>query len=146
MSFGRGSRGEAGARELSASPVHPTRRPLTRPTALVGLPSPQKRYELAVSNPSFELWLLLHVADAPAVVRSSADCEVELRRVLGTYSKVSPDLGIFARRSTVEAAIARARALDPGDGSRWPHETGSHVHRLAARLLGEGIGQSPSST
>ena len=95
----------------------------------------QKRFELAVSNPCFELWLLLHVADAPAALHSSAECETELRRVLGAYNKANPDLAIFARRPAVEAAIGRARALDPGDASRWPHATGSHVHRLAARLL-----------
>jgi len=95
----------------------------------------QRHYDLAVSNPCFELWLLLHVADAPAGVHSSAACEVELHRVLGTYNKARPDLATFARRSAVEAAITRARALDPDDASRWPHETGSHVYRLAARLL-----------
>ena len=95
----------------------------------------QKGYELAVSNPCFELWLLLHVADAPAGAQTSAECEAGLRRALGAYRKTSLDLATFARRAAVEAAIGRARTLDPGDGSRWPHETGSHVYRLAERLL-----------
>ena len=95
----------------------------------------QKRFALSVSNPCFELWLLLHLAEAPPAIVTCADCETELRRVLGAYSKTNLDLAVFASRPAVEAAIARARALDPDDGNRWPHAAGSHVHRLTSRLL-----------
>jgi hypothetical protein len=99
----------------------------------------QKGFGLAVSNPCFELWLLLHVAEAPAAIGTCGDCEAEIRRVVGAYSKTRLDLGVFAVRAAVEAAIARARALDVDESSRWPHATGSQVHRLATRLL-EGRG------
>lgn len=94
----------------------------------------QKRFGLAMSNPCFELWLLLHVADVPPHAHTCEGCETELRRVLGTYSKTRLNPEIFAARPAVETAIARARALEH-DGHRWPQALGSHVHRLAARLL-----------
>jgi hypothetical protein len=105
----------------------------------VGQEATQKGFSLAVSNPCFELWLLLHVAEAPVSTRACSDCEAEIRRVVGAYSKTNLDLGVFAVKAAVEAAIGRARALDTEGGSRWPHAAGSHVHRLAARLL-EGAG------
>ena len=95
----------------------------------------QKGFGLAVSNPCFELWLLLHVAEAPVPIGTCAGCEAEIRRVVGAYSKTNLDLGVFAVRPAVDAAIARARALDTDEGSRWPRAAGSHVHRLASRLL-----------
>lgn len=94
----------------------------------------QKRYLMAVSRPCFELWLLLHVTDDVSSIKTCADCEAALRRILGAYNKSRLDLTPYTR-SAIESAIARARALDTEENDRWPRAIGSHVHRLADRLL-----------
>jgi hypothetical protein len=94
----------------------------------------QKRYLMAVSRPCFELWLLLHVAVDVSAIETCADCEVALRRILGAYNKSRLDLAPYTR-AAIESAIARARVLDADESDRWPRAIGSHVHRLADRLL-----------
>ena len=83
----------------------------------------QLGFELAISNPCFELWLLLHHEEVTAgtVFDKSADVTAKLKNVLGGYDKTSVRTGRFAL-SQVPEAIRRARALesqpnDPeGDG------------------------------
>ena len=96
----------------------------------------QKGYHLAHSNPCFEIWLLLHVADvAPGEqLQRCAEVEQQLRDVLGGYNKRSLDP---ARCSLAAAddAVRRAEALDQPPGQRWPQKTGSHVYKLVKKLL-----------
>ena len=107
----------------------------------------QKKYRLAASNPCFEVWLLLHETDDLSMLmtysqnmRAAAGCEDELRRVLGTYNKTRIDTTRYTRE-LVDLASQRAGLRDVGDGSRWPAEVGTHVHRLVKRLPPPAVGQ-----
>lgn len=73
-------------------------------------------YRLAISNPSFELWVLLHFDDPPIEsIQSGRAVAAKMKTVLGGYNKArccghlpfSPDL--------VRTAIERAEALDTDD-------------------------------
>ena len=96
-------------------------------------------FEIAVSNPCFEFWLLLHHADVPpgTVFSNCTKVDQKLREVLGQYDKTSIKTGQFPL-ANVPAAIQRARALEttpdaPGDHS--PQTAGTRVYRLKERLL-----------
>lgn len=88
---------------------------------------------LAVSNPKFELWLLLHFEDARGVA-TAGDCDRRLRRHLPDYAKTI-DRSKFPRDS-VRSAIARARAKDTVPPTDWPHNPpGTTVYRVVERVL-----------
>jgi hypothetical protein len=108
----------------------------------------QKNYELAVSNPCFELWLLLHLkplddyTDVELVdmlenrrVNSKRTwLERELVNVLGSYNKSAIDPTRFL--PLVDVAIARARELDVSPEHRWPNTLGTRVYLLAESIKG----------
>ncbi|SFR21145.1 RloB-like protein [Lentzea waywayandensis] len=85
----------------------------------------QKSVELAVSEPCFELWLLLHFTDHRAYIADGkAACALLTRRVPGYDKKLD-----FARfDAAVETAIKRAKELPPGNPS-------TDVWRLVEVLL-----------
>ncbi len=96
----------------------------------------QKGFHLAHSNPCFEIWLLLHVADLNASEQFDR-CQDVVRRlkdILGSYSKRSIDGERFSLE-TVDLAVARAEKLDDPPDDRWPQKTGSHVYRVVKELL-----------
>jgi hypothetical protein len=88
--------------------------------------------ELAVSNPCFELWLLLHVEDC----RSQAPkCATALKRLLKRvprYNKTRLDFAHFA--CGVDQAVNRARTLDPS-GARFGLNPSTNVWRLVERMI-----------
>ena len=91
-------------------------------------------YGLAISNPCFELWLLLHFQDAPS---SAADCAAmteRLRPHVGGHNKAHIKLESYTPARMAEAA-ARARALEGGQDTRWPAPPGTHVFKVVERLL-----------
>ena len=94
----------------------------------------QRGYHLAVSNPCFELWLLLHASDPESNGMNCAACAAALRRILGSYDKASLQIDAFARDG-LTVAIERARNLDTDPNDRWPQAMGTRVHRLVERLL-----------
>lgn len=101
----------------------------------------QKQYFVAVSNPCFELWLLLHFTGDVSgidVIKeprgAGTRCIEGLRQVCGSYSKSSLQVERYTRERVV-AAIDRARALDTTPDDRWPRTAGTHVYRLAHELL-----------
>ena len=69
-----------------------------------------KGIQVALSNPCFDLWLLLHFSDVPDDIRAPT-CnviETEIRKVVGQYSKTKVyDLPISMER--VRDAITRAK-------------------------------------
>ena len=99
----------------------------------------QAGFELAISNPCFELWLLLHHEDVSAgtVFANGAAVESALKTSLNGYNKTAIGAGMFPL-STVPDAIRRARALevapDDPDGY-WPEKTGTRMYRLLERAL-----------
>lgn len=106
----------------------------------------QKGYEMAASNPCFELWLLLHVASLNEYSDETLDefrenrrtgnrtrMERELVMLLGEFSKSSLKTEHFLPQ--VEDAITRARELDKHPEHRWPNELGSRVYLLAEKIM-----------
>ena len=91
-------------------------------------------YGLAVSNPKFEYWLLLHFEDGKGISTSDA-CSKRLKRYLPNYTK-----GIDRRDFTparIRDATHRAAARDNPPCRDWPRSTGTTVYRLVRKLLGE---------
>ena len=90
---------------------------------------------LAVSNPCFELWLLLHYEDCRAEVDGARDALRRLRRHVPTYDKTQLDFVSFA--DGVTAATARARQLDDGADPPGPNPS-SGMWRLVELIRKEG--------
>lgn len=104
---------------------------------------------LALSNPCFELWLLLHVIDATKLhpeerkqwmenrrKTRNADpyLKVRLRQEIATYHESSYDAKQLIVH--VEDAIARARLLDVSPTDRWPQTLGTRAYLLAESVMG----------
>ena len=98
----------------------------------------QKGIQVAFSNPSFELWLLLHFADFPkedALTR--ADIETRIRGIVGAYDKTKVyNLPIDLDR--VKVAVERSRINQPAS-SEIPDRPQTGVHRIIEHLLDRGI-------
>lgn len=68
---------------------------------------------LAVSNPCFEAWLVLHFANQTAPLTCYAEAERVLRRFVPDYCKSRLDFGRYV--DGVDRAVERARKLaEPG--------------------------------
>jgi hypothetical protein len=97
-----------------------------------------KGYFLAVSNPCFEIWLLLHFEDVPNLpdVRKqelARNADGLLKSEVARYCSASrPYIDHFIPH--IETAIARAEALDIKPDERWPTQLGTRVHRLVQQL------------
>jgi hypothetical protein len=94
--------------------------------------STSNNYGFALSNPTFEYWLLLHFEDASGISNSS-NCLERLRRYLPDYDK-----GINTRKITrqmIEEAIGRAKHRDFPPCSDWPRNVGTTVYKLVQNLL-----------
>ncbi len=89
------------------------------------------RYGLAVSNPSFEYWLLLHFEDGDGIA-SAGDCLRRLKKHLPGYDK---NLRIESLRSRVNEAVSRAERKDTPLCPDWPRTTGTTVYRLVKNLV-----------
>jgi hypothetical protein len=96
-------------------------------------------FEIAISNPCFELWLLLHHMEVPPGCGFS-DCDTvagQLRQILGQYSKTLLKPGQFPLER-VPDAIRRARSFEASPDetrSSWPMNPGTRVYRLLERVL-----------
>jgi hypothetical protein len=99
----------------------------------------QRGYFLAISNPCFELWLLLHFEDVP---NQPDERRAELLRnedgllksCFGAHRRSdASDWEICKPHVTI--AIGRSAALDVNPADRWPQQLGTRVHRLVERLL-----------
>lgn len=91
----------------------------------------RRNYGFALSNPKFELWLLLHFDDPIGV--TPANCIEKLNRYLPNYDK-----GIDVRKITLDhvlEAIRRAKQRDNPPCTDWPRNTGSTVYKLVEKIL-----------
>lgn len=86
---------------------------------------------LAISNPCFELWLLLHHADCRAYCAGCADVIRRLRKHLPEYDKSRLNFAHFA--AGVGDAVKRARDLD-ATGSDHNRNPSTGVWRLVERI------------
>jgi RloB-like protein len=108
----------------------------------------QKGYFLALSNPNFEFWLLLHLKNLEDYTAQQLDdflqnkkasasksiLEVELSNLLGGYNKSK--YAIEKLLPHLQPAIVRAKALDTSVLDRWMEgKLGSRVYRLAEQIL-----------
>jgi len=90
------------------------------------------RRGLAVSNPRFELWLLLHFEEV-ARPCPGHECTNRLEKHLPGYKK-HLDSTTFPCES-VGSAIDRARKLDQSAAKDWPRQTATTVYRLVEDLV-----------
>jgi hypothetical protein len=105
----------------------------------------QNNMFVAVSNPCFEFWLLLHIKDISEYSQEELTLILENRRVtkkknyvdskiteiLGSYNKSNPKPELFI--PTVDTAIKQAKELDLGRED-YPTSLGSHVYKIVEKL------------
>ena len=93
-----------------------------------------KKYKLAVSNPCFEIWLLLHVKDISDYseekiqklsLNKNKILDSELRKILGSYNRANLDTSKFLPH--VVKAVERARKFDEEPNDRWPQSIGTKI-------------------
>ena len=90
-------------------------------------------YGLAVSNPKFEFWLLLHFEDGSNAT-SSAQCDDRLRRHVPDYDK-DIDPSKFTD-TAIRKAINYARQRDNPPSNDWPRKPGTTtVYKLVELLI-----------
>ncbi len=88
--------------------------------------------QLAVSNPCFELWLLLHFEDPPERCDGYPEAVRRLRRHLPRYDKQALNFADFA--PGIQAAISRGERLH-AERETAPHRPHSAVWRLVQRIV-----------
>jgi len=88
------------------------------------------KYHLALSNPKFEYWLLLHFENGKGVSREN--CDKRLKKHIPDYDK-GIDFNKF--RPNLETAIKHAKDKDILECKKWPKGNGSTVYRLVEEIL-----------
>lgn len=97
----------------------------------------QAGIKIALSRPSFELWLLLHHVDENAVkaLQDASETEAKLREVLGEYNKTNLKPQHYPLAS-IGAAIQRAERLDTQvQGGDKPDGNTTRVYQLLKAIL-----------
>ncbi|HZY82268.1 MAG TPA: RloB family protein [Cyclobacteriaceae bacterium] len=101
----------------------------------------QKGYKFSVSNPCFEIWLLIHhfkisTSDQQTKDLLVSNCDsvgAKLREVLGGYNKAKLKIDDFLKG--IEHAVSEANTLEIIDED-WPNGLGTKVHHLVKSMLG----------
>lgn len=106
----------------------------------------QKKYYLGLTNPAFELWLLLHIDDVNTYTdkellqikqnkkqRNRSFCESKLLKLLGSYNKKKPDLSEVIPH--VKLAIVRNKILTKNGAIDLFSNIGTNIDELVARLI-----------
>lgn len=102
-----------------------------------------------MSNPCFELWLLLHLEDIKEYDAETSEClrlnrknksgttwlKQRMRDLLGSYSESNFDAHSLLPNAAV--AIERARQLDTNTSDRWPQTVGTRVYLLMESISGK---------
>lgn len=104
----------------------------------------QNRFlHFAMSNPCFELWLLLHFEDVAHMSEQERQALKEnkrvsrrgdtwlksrVRRAMGGYQESSYDA--YRLMPLVSVARCRAEILDKNKTERWPSAIGTHVYKI----------------
>lgn len=94
----------------------------------------QRGFHIAVSNPCWEVWLLLHHIELTSPLPSASSAETLLRETLGGYSKHVFPTEKFSRAQLPEA-IRRARNLAPDQVSYEANNPGTQVYQLLEHIL-----------
>ena len=103
-----------------------------------------------VSNPCFELWLLLHLEDADSYdeqtkkalmankknsKRGKTWLKKRIKDLNGEYNESDYDANDFLL--TIDTAIKRAVKLDVVPSDRWPQSAGTRVYLLARSIMSD---------
>ena len=92
---------------------------------------------VAVSNPCFELWLLLHFVEMPTAELTCTQIAEQIRTFVGKYNKTKVhDLPIDDK--AVENAIRRSTSSNSGSGE-IPAPMETRVHLIIDELLKQGF-------
>lgn len=99
---------------------------------------------VAVSNPCFEFWLLLHIKDIQEYnkeelellfknkkIRNKNYVERKIIEIVGSYNKTNLKTDDFL--PNIDAAVSRAKILDQAH-EEYPAKLGSHIYKLIAKL------------
>ena len=90
-------------------------------------------YHLAVSNPKFEYWLLLHFEDGHGVA-TAKECDARLKKYLPNYNKSIDSTKIT--REQIDKAIDRAILRNIPPCKNWPRDPGkTTVYILVKNIL-----------
>lgn len=94
----------------------------------------KENYDVALSNPKFEYWLLLHFEEGNKII-SSKDCDMRLKNFLPNYNK-NINSQYFAQEN-ITKAVERAKLRDNQlNSSTWPKNMGtSTVYKLVEKIL-----------
>jgi len=92
-----------------------------------------EHYHLAVSNPQFEYWLLLHFENGKKI-SNGKECVRRLRYYCPNYTK--NDIQPHKYEKGIDKAIRRAREKDSPPCKSWPRQNGSTVYLLVEELRG----------
>ncbi|MDI9863908.1 RloB family protein [Flectobacillus sp. DC10W] len=109
----------------------------------------QSNMFVAVSNPCFEFWLLLHIKDIAEYNEEELDLmlkngkvsskknyvDAKIVEILGAYNKSNPKPELFL--PTVDFAIEQATQLDENN-DEYPKKLGSHVYKVIMKLKKHG--------
>lgn len=88
---------------------------------------------LAVSNPQFEYWLLLHFEDGKGI-NNKDECLSRLQKYIPDYDKGNIPIGKFTV-TRVRCAVERAKSQDSPPCAKWPVGTGTTVYRMVEKIL-----------
>lgn len=94
----------------------------------------QQGFGLAISNPCFELWLVLHFQDADTNDTDGRALKLKLHKLGGSNQKYKLKLNAF-NRSRIEDAIRRAEALDIHVDDYYPGFPSTHVYKVVKSLI-----------
>jgi len=101
-----------------------------------------KKYLLALSNPCFEVWLLLHLKDIDSYPEEQkiqlfenkrSYLKTEIRNALGEFNPSNLDIDNFWHG--IDNAIQRAEFLDTEPNDRWPNSLGTRVYLVMKKLM-----------
>jgi RloB-like protein len=110
--------------------------------------SRKSQYHIAVSNPCFEVWLLLHrasfddytddelnelVENKRTNLAGRTRLEKELMKLCGSYTKENLDTSHYI--PFVEIAVERAQATDTNPEHGWPNQIGTRVYLLVQSII-----------
>lgn len=91
-----------------------------------------ENYEIALSNPKFEYWLLLHFENATSSL-STRQCSNKIRIRMTKYDERIRCSQI--NLASINMAVKRAQKQDNPPCDTWPTTTGTTVYRLVERIL-----------
>lgn len=113
---------------------------------IVNLCKKDKNMYVALSNPCFEFWLLLHVKDIneynsdeliniyenKKVNKKKTYVEKQLETITGSYRKSNIKAERFLLN--LDKAIAQAKELD-NNNEEYPTQLGSHIYKLIENII-----------